>query len=413
MWEQSAIIAVGDEVLTGEVVNTNGSWLARELLVVGSRPMQQITVGDDVDAISGAISTALAQTDLVVLVGGLGPTPDDMTRQGAARALDREIAFDAEVAEQIRRRHRRGPGHEASIAQQSQILQGAEVLPNPVGTAPGQLIRIAERAVALLPGPPAECRGVAATLLTRVREATGRRVARMTWRCYDLTESEMAHHLGDLLRGLHPRAGLYTRPGAIELRLEAEATQDTMPPIIARAAAEARSRLPVPLYDETLPSQPTALIQALAASGQTIALAESMTGGRLAMELITVPGASKVVMEGNVVYTDSAKVRIGCSPQLLAKFGAVSPETAEALAKAVRERTGADWGIAVTGFAGPDGGNEKDPVGTYYCAVAWANGVDVRRRRSRSGREVVQQAACETARFMLALNLVGGRFQSG
>lgn len=410
MWERAAIIAVGDEVLTGEVVNTNGSWMARELIRAGSRPLLQQCVGDDVEAITAAIRRALDAVDLVVLIGGLGPTPDDLTRLGAARALGRGIHRDPEVMAYIRARHRQGAGHEASIAQQSEIVDGAEVLLNPVGTAPGQLIRTGpqdRQAVALLPGPPGECRGVGALLLEQVRRATGRQVVRATWHCYDLTESELAHYLRPILTGLHPRAGLYTRPGVIDLRLEAEADAEAtgLPPVVARAAAEAQALVPVPLYDDTWPIAPERLLGALRERGETLAVAESVSGGRLAAELTAVPGASDVLAEGVVVYTDAAKIRLGVPAGLLTEHGPVSQPVAEALAEAVRRRAGTDWGVGLTGWAGPGGGDEREPVGTYYCAVAGPDGVATKRRRTRMAREVVQQAAAETARFMLATRI--------
>lgn len=406
MWERASVIAVGDEVLTGEVVNTNASWLAKALMAAGSRVNTQWVVGDDIGAVERAVRSALEESDLVVTIGGLGPTPDDLTRLGVARALGRDLFQDPVVAASVRARHGTQPGYEASIAQQSEMVVGAEVLPNSVGTAPGQLLRAGQQAVAMLPGPPAECRAVAAVLLETIRQTTDRRVVRLTWRSYDLTESEMAHHLRPLLNGLHPRAGLYTRPGVVELRLEAEARgMESVPTILVRAAAQARASLPAPLYGPDVPTDAARLIEQLTTRGETLALAESLTGGMLASQLTAIPGASRVVLEANVVYTNSAKTRIGVSAELLTETGAVSERVAAALAEVARTRADATWGIGLTGFAGPDGGNADDPVGTYYCAVAGPKGTTVRRRRSRSNRDTVRQAACETARFMLALTL--------
>jgi nicotinamide-nucleotide amidase len=290
-----------------------------------------------------------------------------------------------------------------AIERQSLVLEGAEILPNPAGTAAGQLVRDGARAVALLPGPPHECRATAAALWPAVALATGRRVWRLTWRCYDLTESEMAHYLGDLLTSEHWQAGLYVSPGVVELRLEApSADAETMPAMLAEAAARARARVPAPLYDDSLPTAPEALVEYLRRRGETVALAESLTGGLLGAQLTAVPGASDVVLEGQVVYTDSAKVRLGVPSAVLRTHGAVSAAVAKQLAVLVRSRSGATWGIGLTGFAGPSGGTVEDPVGTYYCAVAGPRGVVVRRRRSQAARDVVRRAAAETARFLLA-----------
>ncbi len=404
------IVAVGDEVLTGEVLNTNGAWLGQALLAAGSRVTQQVLVPDDEAAIRDTLLSAWQTADLVVLVGGLGPTPDDRTRDGVAAALGVGMAVDPLLEARIRLRHGRHPGSEASIRRQSLVLDTATVLPNRVGTAPGQLLLRQDKAVALLPGPPWECRDVAEGFLREVERRTGRRIVRATWRCYGLTESEFAHHLGDLLTSGSFRAGVYVRPGVVELRLEASLGDDAAEAmeLLSRAGAEARSRVPVPLYDDQVPIEPARLIDALARRGETVSLAESLTGGLLAAELTDVPGASAVVLDGQVVYTDEAKVRLGIDRHLLAEAGAVSEPVARALAELSRQRSGATWGLGLTGYAGPSGGTTSDPVGTYYCAVAGQNGTVVHRRRTRSGREVVRLAAAETARFLLARELVTG-----
>jgi nicotinamide-nucleotide amidase len=235
-------------------------------------------------------------------------------------------------------------------------------------------------------------------------------VVRATWRCYELTESEFAHHLGDILTSPTPRAGVYVRPGVVELRLEVVIGQDAdaAETLLAAAGSRARERLPVPVYDDSVPIAAPRLMEALAARGETLSIAESLTGGVLAAELTAVPGASTVVMEGQVVYTDEAKVRLGVDAALLEAQGAVSDAVARALAEASRRRTGATWGIGLTGFAGPSGGTATNPVGTYYCAVAGPHGTVVLRRRTRSGREVVRLAAAETARFLLARAMTQG-----
>ncbi len=410
MWETSAIVAVGDEVLTGEVLNTNGAFIGQALLAAGSRVTRQILVPDDEQAIRDTLLQAWESVDLVVMVGGLGPTPDDRTRNGVAAALGVEMAVDAELEARVRARHSSHPGSEDSIRRQSLVLDTAMVLPNNVGTAPGQLLIRQEKAVALLPGPPWECRDVAESLMKEVERRTGRRIVRATWRCYGMAESEFAHHLGDLLTSPALRAGVYVRPGVVELRLEAALGDDAEKTreLLARAGALARARVPLPLYDDAVPITPKRLIEALALRGETLSLAESLTGGMLAAELTAIAGASSVVLDGQVVYTDEAKVRLGIDPRLLQTAGAVSEPVARSLAELSRLRAGATWGLGLTGYAGPSGGTKSDPVGTYYCAVAGPSGTVVHRRRTRSGREVVRLAAAETARFLLARELVTG-----
>lgn len=403
MWERVGIIAVGDEVLTGETVNTNGAWLAQQLLQAGSRAAWQLTVADDEGAIADAVRTGLRTVPLVVCVGGLGPTPDDCTRAGVAQALGIGLAPDAEWQAAIERRHGgAGASRAQSIAVQSQRLEGAALLENLVGTAPGQLVTRPEGAVALLPGPPAECRSVADALLARVERATGRRVVRHTWRVYDLTESEFAFRLGDLLTGATGlRTGVYVRPGVVEWRVEAVAGGAEAAQIPAWRA-EAERRAGVPLYGDEPSAAAAAVVAALAARGDSLAVAESLTGGLLASQLTAVPGASRVVLEGRVVYTEPAKVRLGVPAPLLSAHGAVSGHVALAMADAVRYLAGATWGLATTGYAGPGGGDRDHPVGTYYVGLTGPGVREVLQRRSRSDREWVRAAAAETARHLLA-----------
>lgn len=408
MWERVGIVAVGDEVLTGETINTNGAWLAQALLRAGSRVAWQLVVSDDEDAIAEAVRRGLQSVPLVVLVGGLGPTPDDRTRAGVARGLGIEMAVDPEWSAALAQRHGgRGASRARSIDVQALRLAGAELLPNHVGTAPGQLIVGPTGAVALLPGPPAECRSVAAALTARVARATARHIVRHSWRVYDLMESELAFRLGTLLTAADgPRTGLYVRPGVVEWRVEVlEGSPEAAR--IPELLAEAERRAGVPLFGQEPAADAEALVRELARRGDTVAVAESLTGGMLTAQLTAVPGASRVVLEGQVVYTEAAKVRVGVPPSLLSTEGAVSRHVALALADAVRHRAGATWGLGTTGYAGPQGGDRDHPVGTYYVALTGPGVSEVRERRSRSDREWVRGAAAETGRHLLALALAG------
>ncbi len=410
MWERAGIVAVGDEVLTGETINTNGAWLAQALLQAGSRVAWQLVVPDDEGAIAEAVRRGLQSVPLLVLVGGLGPTPDDRTRAGVAAGLGVTMAVDPDWAAALEQRHGgQGPSRTRSIDAQAMRLAGADLLVNQVGTAPGQLVVVPAGAVALLPGPPAECRSVAVALTARVERATGRRIVRRTWRVYDLTESELSFRLGTLLTAAEgPRTGLYVRPGVVEWRVEvAEGSPEAarLPELVA----EAERRAGVPLYGEEPSADAVALVRSLADRGDTVAIAESLTGGMLAAELTAVPGASRVVLEGQVVYTEAAKVRMGVPRSLLLTEGAVSRRVALALADAVRDRSGATWGLGTTGYAGPQGGDPDHPVGTYYVALTGPGVSTVYRRRSRSDREWVRRAAAETGRHLLALALAGQR----
>jgi nicotinamide-nucleotide amidase len=391
------IIAVGDEVLWGETVNTNAAWMAHFLMSFGVRPTSHQVVADDEQAIGDALGRGLKEAALVVVMGGLGPTADDRTLEGVARALGRGWELNAEVLQHISGRHGHASGWRASVRRQARTIAGAEVWLNRRGQAPGQLIPCHDRWVVLLPGPPREMQGIAEEFMARWLSArSGGGIHRDSVVVFDVGESAAASHLWPLLDGAHPKAGIYAQPGRVDIRIETPDSE--MGQVVrARALAWLQSQLPVPGYSEELADRETYLIHWLVEHGLTVAAMESVTGGMLLARLIGVPGASEAVGGGVVAYTNAAKQHYGVRKEILDGPGAVSAECATAMARAVREEFQAFVGVATTGYAGPGGGDEQHPVGTFFVAAASDAGVVVRERYAPLERQAVRQIAVQTA----------------
>ncbi len=400
----AGIIAVGDEVLMGEVVNTNGAYLASRLKTLGVSTVIQTIVGDSRSAILDALDHASQFCDLIVTIGGLGPTQDDVTVAVISEFVGRGLHQDPDVARDIEERHSRNPGWQNSVAKQAQIVEGAHVWHNAAGTAPGQMISWKHGYIVLLPGPPREFQALVESRLEPwLMGHTSTTLIRDTYTIFNMGESTVAHYLAPLLSGEHPKTGIYASPGRVDIRFEDHGRPGTSDTIAnRRAAAWARGQLPVPMYRLHGTDRALYLVGILRERNLTVAAMESLTGGLLMDRLIAVPGASFCVAGGIVAYTDTIKERFGVSSETLRSFGAVSQETVEQMAVAVGLRMGADVGLATTGYAGPDGGDPSNPVGTYYVCLADRNGKTVAiRREVHSDRQGVRQAAVETALSLL------------
>ncbi len=397
MIDTAQIIAVGDEVLWGETVNTNAAWMANFLMDFGIRPTSHVVVPDQPRAIGGAVVRALNCVDLIVVMGGLGPTADDRTLDAISAALKRPWGLDEGVRARVSQSHSRTPGWEESVNRQARVLAGALVWPNARGQAPGQLLDLGHGVVVLLPGPPGEMQGIAQGALSDwLLKHTNGRLHRDTYSVFDLGESQIARHLWPLLEGEHPKTGIYAQAGRIDIRVQ---TDDTDAGVVLRERSRAwiRKQLPVPVYVLGQTSREAYLIKWLARHHRSLASMESITGGLFVSSLIAVPGASSAVLGGVVAYTDDMKRHHGVSAEIIEKFGAVSEECAQAMAQAVVEEHGASIGVATTGFAGPDGGTEKDPVGTFYVAAVGDGQTAVKRCYASLDRPAVRQVAVQTA----------------
>ncbi len=399
---KAALIAVGNEVLFGDTVNTNAAFLAAQLTQSGVEVVRQAVVPDALADVAASIHDALAAADLVVLIGGLGPTVDDLTRQALALATDRPLHEDGaaltEIEGYFRERRRPMP---VSNRQQALVPEGGQLLPNQRGTAPGLWLEVDGRVLVALPGPPIELEpmfqeAVLPRLLPRL--GGGRRVI---WvRTSGIGESSLQELLGDLLTTANPSLLPYAKLGEVHLRILADGKSQEAADQAAQGLLEAvRSRIAAYIYglgDLTLEE---VILRRLGARAQTVAVAESASGGLVSERLSAVAGASRVFLGGTVVYTAGAKARwAGLDPELLSREGPVSAFTASHLALAVRRELGAGWGVATCGWAGPEADGE---IGLAYTAVAGEDGVACREHRLGRNRYDIRHRLAQAALWQL------------
>lgn len=399
------VVNTGTEILLGNVINTHLATLAQGLFPLGLRVERQITVPDG-DAIREALVTAMARAELVIVTGGLGPTTDDLTREITAELLGLPLHYRAEVMEVIAARFAlRGITLTERVQRQAQVPEGATVLPNDHGTAPGLYLasEVNGRTVHLflLPGPPRELKPMfEKSVLPIVRQlapATAVNECRI-YHVFGMGENNVEDLIGEALLAIPQlELGYCARPGEVDIRC--------IGPV---AALEAAEQIVVAALGERIVSRDgrafeELVVETLAARRETLAIAESCTGGGLANRVTNVSGASAVLMAGFVTYANEAKSRdLGVDPALIAAHGAVSPEVAAAMAEGALHRAGTDWALATTGIAGPTGGTPTKPVGTVCIALARRNApTQVEQHRFFRDREVFKDLAARTALALL------------
>ena len=383
-----AVLAVGDELLLGDIVNSNAAWLGEQLAAAGVQVVHSAMVGDDVARLATALRRAIEDADVVVLTGGLGPTVDDLTRDAVALVAGRPLRRVSAIEDQLRDRFAAyGFAMQDVVLKQADVPQGAEALDNPVGTAPGLWLEIDGAIVVALPGPPHEMRAVAELVLPRLAERSGTRVVTRTLRCAGLGESAVAELVEAATTVPAGVALAYLAGGAIvRVRVTTAGDPAVLEPLVA-ACAGALGDAVWGYDDDSLDGVVHAL---LAGRGESVAVAESLTGGLLSATLSQRPGSSATYRGGLVVYATDLKGSLAGVPEaLLATHGAVAAETAEALAFGARSRLGATWGIGVTGVAGPSE-QEGKPVGTVHIALAGPSGSQVRTVRLPGDRDRVR-----------------------
>jgi len=382
---QCGIVSIGNELITGQCVDTNAAWLSRQLAELGVPTVVQVTVGDDVAAIAEAVRRAMARFGLIVVTGGLGPTPDDVTRAALASALEVGLTEDSDALAQIEGYFDRiGRTMSDSNRVQALIPAGAKAISNPRGTAPGVKIERDGGTLFALPGVPAEMRAMFGESVRPFVEAqtAGRCILQRRIHCFGISESRVGELLSDLMKpGREPKVGTTAADGVISVRIIASgASREEAVALVAADERAVCGRLKVAVFGRDEQTLQAAVGSMLADAGLTMAVAESCTGGLLAKYLTDVPGSSRYFSQGWITYANEAKVaRLGVDAALLERFGAVSAEVAEAMAAGCRERAKSDVGVSITGIAGPDGGMETKPVGLVYLGLATASGVSSKR----------------------------------
>ena len=404
------ILSVGTELLMGQIANTDAQYISRRLSELGITIYRQVTVGDNPARVKEAIRQALTRCDIVITTGGLGPTEDDLTKEMVAEVLNREMAMDEESLNQITAYMQRiGREMTRNNLKQAMFPDGAIIMPNQCGTAPGCIVTEGEKTVAVLPGPPHELKDMFdRELAPYLAKRSGVVIESRFLHEFGIGESMLETRLLDLFHTENPTLALYCGAGEVMARITARAEdRESAIRLIEPLEEEIRARLGGAVYglgvDYDLPH---AVYDLLRARGETVCFAESLTGGRIAASVVDCPGASEVLKESYVTYCDAAKARVlGVSEETLAKCTAVSAECAREMAEGARKRSGADWGVSATGYAGPDGGDDAHPVGTVFIGVSGRDGTEAFEFHFTGSRDWVRTLAKSNALNRLRLRL--------
>lgn len=412
---RAIILSIGDELVLGQVVDTNAAWLSARLVELGIAPEYHQAVPDNLEAINAAVKLAAGKAELVIVTGGLGPTPDDLTRQALAAAAGVKLTLHKPSLEHIQKIFReRGRTMSKSNCLQAMFPKGAAVLKNPIGTAPGFSIRLGKTKVAVMPGVPKEMKLMFARHIAPIITA-GNRSKVMTWKInvFGLGESLVAEKLGDLMRrDRNPLVGTTVSDGIISIRIRGEfGDKKTGVQAMHRTAAEIRKRLGAAVFSEGEITLPETVGKMLIAKRKTLATAESCTAGLLAAMLTEMPGASKYFPGGWVVYSNAMKTaNLNVPKDLIAGEGAVSESVARKMAEGALLKSKADYALALTGIAGPGGGSPQKKVGTVWIALAerTKRGTNVYAEKEifPGDRAFIRERAAKTALNILRLRLL-------
>lgn len=410
------IIAVGSELLTPYRQDTNSLFLTERLNELGINVLFKTVVGDRRAQLAGAVRTALGRTDIVITMGGLGPTEDDITRQAVADALSIRIRRNPDIVGAL---YARFAAHRAQMtennARQADVLDGSVILENNCGTAPGQWLDIVygehRKLVILLPGPPPETR---AMFDLQCREklrsiAPKRAIAKRTLKAAMIGESQADARIAPIYTRYHDvETTILAHTGDITLNLICKKhTMEAAQQRVDELAGKIEEELDEYIYSSQGESLEQIVLDYLGMRGATLAVAESCTGGLIAQRLTSISGSSRSFLGGAVVYSDELKIALAGIPKsLLQEHGAVSREVAAALAEGIRYKTSATFGIGVTGIAGPGGGSEEKPVGLVYVAVSDGKHTSVAEQRFSGGREAVRFRASQQALDMVRRHLM-------
>ncbi len=410
--KKAAIISVGNELLNGNTVDTNSNWLQKRLLSVSIPVVYSCSVVDETDEIKNAVEYVLGKADIVLITGGLGPTDDDLTRQAIAEFLNTELEYHPDIYEKIVQFFaaiNRPLAENNKI--QAYLPKGTSEIPNALGTAAGILYQDSTKLIAAFPGVPSEMQQMfdlyVYPKLADLNKDSFIVIKKI--KCIGAGESVIAEMLGDMMvRGRNPLINCTVDHGIITLHIVAQSNEKK---VAEQAAADDLQKIQTILgsliYSCNDQSLAEVVGQMLSEKKQTVAVAESCTGGLIAKMLTDIPGSSKYFTYGWVTYSNDAKMtQLDVDKKLLERFGAVSSEAASAMALGAMKKSSADYAIAVTGIAGPGGGSEKKPVGLVYIAVASSKGVKTERFLfGPRNRDFIRLRTSQVALNLLRLNL--------
>lgn len=392
------IVSVGTELLMGQVVNTDAQFIAQRLAPLGFQVFYHTTVGDNVKRLTAVVHQAVERSDVVVFTGGLGPTDDDLTKETVAAALGLTVEPIPEEVERLKRHFAsRGYDFTPNNLKQASFPKSAVILPNDFGTAPGCIMSAEDKTAILLPGPPRELFPMFQNrVMPYLERMSGSKLYTRELRIFGKGESSVTYELRDIIEHqTNPTVAPYVKTGEVTLRVTALCQNDAEGEALAKPMIEEIiGRLGDIVYSTVGESLPETCARLLVAENRTLAVAESCTGGLVASELVAIPGCSKFLLEGCVAYSDDAKARrLGVSRDTLSRFGAVSEPCAKEMAEGMRRASGADYALATTGFAGPDGGTSENPIGTVYLALAFDGGVLAKRIQLHGDRARIREIA--------------------
>jgi nicotinamide-nucleotide amidase len=406
------IIAIGSELLAPDRSDTNSLWLTEKLNSIGIEVKLKTIVGDDDARLEEAIKDATRRSKVVITTGGLGPTEDDITRKVTARALGRRLLLDETILAELRERFR-SFGHvmPERNSRQAMVIDKAEVLPNPNGSAPGMFIEHEGVAIVLLPGPPREMRPMFENHVQPklVGRAGSVKVVRRMLRVAGLGESAVDEKIAPIYTQYeNPQTTILFNQSEVEIHLTARGrTEADAEALLDRLSEQLEERLGNAVFSFAGEKMEEIIGLKLTVGGYTLSVAESCTGGLIAQRLTEVPGSSKYFIEGAVAYSNDAKTRtLGVDPALILENGAVSAPVARAMAEGIRKRARTDFGLSVTGIAGPGGGTEEKPVGLVYIALADDAHTKHRKLMIPGDRQLIRWRASQAALDLLRRRLI-------
>lgn len=391
------ILSVGTELLLGQIVNTDAQFLSRQLAELGIDVYAHSVVGDNAGRLRAALDVALNRSDIVITTGGLGPTMDDLTKETIAEYWGLKLVPHQPSLDAMREFFTRtGRTMTANNEKQALFPEDAIVLDNPHGTAPGCILTREDKTIIILPGPPHELQPMFINLVRPyLMERSGHRITSVFLKVCGIGESEVEYRLRDIVAGQsNPTIAPYASPGDVMLRVTARTALGEDPDRLLKPVVEAiHARLDPYVYSDSGESLAECVVGLMTRRGLTLSIAESCTGGLLSSMVVDVPGASAVLDQCIVAYSNRAKVdRLAVPQALIDRHGAVSEEVARAMAEGVRRLSGTDYAVSTTGISGPGGGTPRKPVGLVYIAVADREGCVVERYvmpRSRSAHRTV------------------------
>ena len=393
---KAEIIAIGTEILLGDIVNSNAQYISKKLASMGIDVYHQCVVGDNEERVIKAFEEGFSRADLIITTGGLGPTQDDLTKEMAAKYFNKELVVDEESLKYIENYFKKnGRELKGGNRKQAYFPKGCDILSNANGTAPGAIIKEDNKIMVILPGPPREMKPMLENyVVPYLEKLTDNVLVSKVLRIFGIGEGYMAEKIGDIIKKQqNPTVAPYAKEKDVTLRITAKATSNEEAiKLIEPVENKIKEILKDDIYGE---GEKTTLeevvVKKLISKNLTIATAESCTGGLLASTLINFPGISEVFLEGCITYSNEAKTnRLGVDKDVLQKYGAVSEEVAMAMAEGIAKTSKSKIGVSTTGIAGPSGGTDDKPVGLVYVGLYIDENVKVKKFNFQGDREKVR-----------------------